>query len=545
MPKGGIMKRFKLLLVFVSALSLLLPALLYSQSVNTVWVRIFNAPGNSDDYGQAIAVDDSGYVYVTGGASFTPWPDMDYATVKYNSNGDTVWLIRYDGPGDSTDNATALAIDKQGNVYVTGRSSGSGHPYDYATIKYNSLGDTVWVRRYNGPGNDEDKANAMAVDTLGNVYVTGWSDGSGSSADYATIKYNSIGETLWIRRYNGMANNGDAATALAIDRQGNVYVTGISNGSGTSEDYATIKYYANGDTAWVRRYDSGQDEACAIAVDDSGNVYVTGTSYGSGILWDYLTIRYNSNGDTAWVRKYNGSGNNNDDARAIKADNLGNVYVTGKSNGSSTDDDYVTIKYNSNGDTVWVRRYNGPGNGVDGANAMAIDDLGDIYVTGYSQTTSSSYENDFATVKYNSAGVQQWVARYNGGSWDQAHAIAVKGANIYVTGQSWTNALWSYDRVTIKYVQTLPGIESPIVNCKLKIDNLSVYPNPAKTYFTVRVPLNVQGSIMQIFDVTGKIVRSVELKGKNNRLSLDGIKNGVYFVKVNNEMMKKKLVVTR
>ncbi|MBE0433897.1 SBBP repeat-containing protein, partial [candidate division WOR-3 bacterium] len=102
--------------------------------------------------------------------------------------------------------------------------------------------DTAWVGRYNGPGNDYDEATSLAVDEQGNVYVTGSSIGSGTSLDYATIKYDSAGVEQWVQRYNGPANGDDWATSLAVDGQGNVYVTGPSIGSGTSLDYATIKY---------------------------------------------------------------------------------------------------------------------------------------------------------------------------------------------------------------------------------------------------------------------------------------------------------------
>jgi len=99
------------------------------------------------------------------------------------------WVARYNGPGNGTDYATALAVDSQGNVYVTGVSEGSGTGRDYATIKYDANGTQLWVRRYNGPGNGWDDAFALAVDRQGNVYVTGWSIGSGTGDDYATIKY--------------------------------------------------------------------------------------------------------------------------------------------------------------------------------------------------------------------------------------------------------------------------------------------------------------------------------------------------------------------
>ena len=115
------------------------------------------------------------------------------------------------------DEATAIAVDGSGNVYVTGGSYGSGTYYDYATIKYNSSGDTMWVRRYNGPGNSYDEATAIAVDSSGNVYVTGWSYSLGTGYDYATIKYNSSGDTMWVRRYNGPGNSDDEATAIAVE----------------------------------------------------------------------------------------------------------------------------------------------------------------------------------------------------------------------------------------------------------------------------------------------------------------------------------------
>ncbi len=91
------------------------------------------------------------------------------------------------------DYAYAIALDNLGNIYVTGVSWGSGTDYDYATVKYDSSGVEQWVERYNGPGNGSDVARAIALDNSGNIYVTGVSWGSGTDYDYATIKYLQVG----------------------------------------------------------------------------------------------------------------------------------------------------------------------------------------------------------------------------------------------------------------------------------------------------------------------------------------------------------------
>jgi uncharacterized delta-60 repeat protein len=271
--------------------------------------------------------------------------NQDYATIKYNSAGVQQWAARYNGPGNSFDQAYSLAVDGSGNVYVTGRSMGSAITFDYATIKYNSAGVQQWASRYDGPGNGADEAYSLAVDVLGNIYVTGESSGIGTDFDYATIKYNSAGVSQWVARYDA-GNGADIAYSLAVDGLGNVYVTGGSNGSGTQNDYATIKYTTLGVQQWAARYDgpaNGGDEAHSIAVDGTGNVYVTGYST-SVTNYDYATIKYNSIGAQQWLARYNGTGNFSDWANSLAVDGSGNVYVTGYSAGTPTND-YVTIKY--------------------------------------------------------------------------------------------------------------------------------------------------------------------------------------------------------
>ena len=262
-----------------------------------------------------------------------------------------------------------------------------------------------WVAKYNGPANSIDNARAIAFDSSGNVYVAGVSHGSGTYNDYATIAYDSSGNQLWVARYNGPANLHDNARAIAVDSSGNIYVTGGSDGSGTHCDYATVAYDSSGNQLWVARYNgpgNWHDYAQAIAVSSSGNVYVTGWSYGSwgGYFddeYDYATIAYDSSGNQLWVARYNGPANFRDYAEAIAVDSSGNVYVAGGSFGSETSYDYATVAYDSSGSQLWVARYNGPANVDDYAEAIAVDSSGNVYVTGWISTTGYS---DYATVKY-------------------------------------------------------------------------------------------------------------------------------------------------
>lgn len=455
--------------VFAWVFGLCWIALFVSQdigAIGTAWVARYNGTGNFFDRAYAIAVDDSGNVYVTG-ESYSALFDsaVDYATIKYNDMGDTVWVRRYYGSVNDVARSNDIDVDNSGNVYVTGWSW-NGSSFDYTTIKYSSTGDTLWVSRYSG------SALALAIDDSGNVYVTGGSYGAGTSNDYVTIKYNDLGDTVWVRRYNGAANHWDRAHAIALDPSGNVYVTGESRISGSSPDITTISYSSTGDTRWVRSFNGPAnyiDIGSDIAVDNSGNVYVTGETWNFGGDKDYVTIKYNRNGGPQWVRLYDGPVNTEDMASSIVVDTSGNVYVTGKSGVGGVNKDYATIKYNSNGDSLWVRRYNGPGDFNDYGNDIAVDDSGNVYVTGASEGIGTYL--DYATIKYSSTGESLWTGRYDGpiNGYDGANALAVdKFGNIYVTGES---SDFGYDYATIKYCR------------KLDLKTLTL-PSPPDTVFT-------------------------------------------------------------
>jgi uncharacterized delta-60 repeat protein len=534
----------------------------FAQSVDTAWVRTYNGPGNDDDRAWAIAADDSGRIYVAGyceGASGNP----DLAIIKYLPNGDTAWLRTYNGSGNLVDGANAVALDASYNVYVTGKSYESESNYDYVTIKYTPQGDTAWLRNYNGTENSSDEAYAMTVNDAGYVYVTGTSIGDGTNMDFATVKYDPDGDTVWVRRYNGPSNYWDYGSDIGVDGSGNVYVTGTSYDTEGYLDYLTIKYAPNGDTLWMRRYKgSGEmyDEAYAIAVDDVGNAYVTGYSVGSGFTEDYVTIRYYPNGDTAWVRRYNGTGNGKDYAQDIAIDESGNVYVTGYSDSTGTYQDFATIKYDSSGNELWVRRYDYGVTGTDKAYAIAMDDSGNVYVTGMSGGGGITFF-DFATIKYRTNGDTAWVMRYNGsgsGS-DYAQAVAVDDSgNVYVTGYGLGSG--TEDFCTIKYVQTPSEVKDETGDRERPTDfDLSQnYPNPFNPTTKIEFTLAKSGFVtLHVYDVLGRKVKSLiseELSAGYKSVIWDGknddgkeVASGVYFyqLKVGDFSEPKKMLLLK
>ena len=214
--------------------------------------------------------------------------DGDFITIKYNKLGLQLWAVFYDGPMNGNDVASSIGLDNFGNVYVSGSSIGNLFYYDYATVKYSPNGNEQWVRRYNGSSNFQDQPRSMIVDSIGNVFVTGNSTESVNGYDFSTIKYCPDGEILWQSFYHNGLN--DIAYSIELDCLGNVYVSGQSDGDGTGDDFATVCYDFLGNQKWVKRYDySGQfgDFAQDLKIDKNGSVFVTGTSDR-----DILTIKY-------------------------------------------------------------------------------------------------------------------------------------------------------------------------------------------------------------------------------------------------------------
>ncbi len=419
-----------------------------SLAKDQLWVA--HHGGQFYNYSTALAADGAGNVYVTGIVS-TEYT-QDSSTIKYSSNGTPIWTNRYKGPGDFYI-STALALDGLGNVYVTGYSQGvnpyrpSNPKHDYATLKYANDGTPIWTNRYNGPAQQaHDNAMALAVDNLGNVYVTGYSAGTGVSNnyDYATIKYSSDGNELWVSRYEGLGGTDDYAHSLVVGGSGSVYVNGISGGHLT-----TLKYAGDGTPIWTNRYErptSQGDSNARLALDGADNLYVACSSAGLGTGYDYVTLKYSSDGTALWTNRYNSPDSADDINRALIVDHAGSVYVTGYSFGSAGLLASATVKYASDGTPLWNNFFGA----MDSSEALAVDKQGDLYVGGSRPGPGGG--KDYVVVKFASNGVSLWEDDYNGPGdlHDSLSAIAVDDTgNVYVTGTSQSPG--ESDYATVKF----------------------------------------------------------------------------------------------
>jgi len=250
--------------------------------------------------------------------------------------------------------------------------------YDYLTVKYNRQGETVWVKRYD-VGDNEAWASDLVVDSQGNVYVTGYAN-SATERSIHTVKYNPDGTEAWVKTYQVNEYPVDMMPLftpiglIALDSQNNVYVTGHTNMPPYEEDhgtdYVTIKYNSAGSKLWATDgpspfplpspappspappFDIGKSDNYPVAmkVDGEGNVYVTGSGIDGG-KEVYGTVKYNPDGAKEWDNIYSPPGGEDVFARDLTVDGFGNVYITGDEGFES--ENIHTIMLDSSGDPVW------------------------------------------------------------------------------------------------------------------------------------------------------------------------------------------------
>lgn len=386
--------------------------------------------------------------------------DSRFETLKYDSTGYQEWVRYYAGSAQEYNWPSVVAVDEySGEIIVAGRETDTTTMGNYATVKYSPSGLLLWAKSYDDGPHAAEQGIAMVVDRESNIYVAGSSHVSKSLGGgrngfslFSAVKYSPAGQQLWVATHGGPETGTGVPGAVAVDSSGNVIVTGNEQ-----SDFVTLKYSASGVEQWSARYDGpagGIDEPEAVAVDVGGNVYVTGTAEGvspyPGIA--ITTVKYNPMGALQWACRYNGDGTyDNSGPRSMVLDRQGNVYITGWCNTlGSSNVDYITLKYTSNGNLQWGRRFNGTGNFEDESWNIAVDDIGSVYVTGASAGDTTGF--DFVTIKYSAAGAELWKRSYNysGTSSDYPHGLVLdRDRNVYVGGRSSTTA--SAAVVVVKY----------------------------------------------------------------------------------------------
>lgn len=429
----------------------------------------------------------------------------DAFVVKYRATGEVDWFARLGSSNPATDSATTVAVDSAGSVYVGGSYSSSpltifnadgttfgtlinSGSVDVFVVKYNSSGIVQWARRMGGTGQDE--CSAIAVDSSGNVLVSGFyasnpmtifnADGTafGTLAlvgvnDAFVVKYNTSGTPQWATRLTGSA--GENARAISTDGAGNVYISG---------DYGSATTLFNSDGSTFGTIPAG------IAQNDN------------------FIVKYNTNGFVQWFARMSGP-DGNDNAFTIRAVPNGDVYIGGRFNASPTQyptpftifnadgsvartvvglgstDGYI-MKFSSVGVFQWFSLIGGgPSSAVpfghDTLQAISTDDAGNIYGCGFYRSTSCQIQNadgtvfatlpliaghDVLVVKYNPAGVCQWATKMTGLGDEMGTAIAVDGAgNVNVGVRNTVNGLtiFNSDNTLFRTTANLGGVDGYVI----------------------------------------------------------------------------------
>src|SRR5260221_9236441 len=230
-----------------------------------LWARRFSGPGKDSNVASSVAVSPGGgRVFVTGDSTDTSF-NSDYLTVAYNAaTGARLWTARYNGPGNSIDDARAVAVSPDGaTVFVTGASGGgpeSDHSDDYATVAYRaSDGTQLWVARFNGPTNSGDFANAVSVARDGSaLFVTGTSFAGpfDSVSSMTTVAYSaSDGAQLWVKNWSPPSCCNYGGNALRSPGGSSVLQTGLVQSKAVTAQYGTVAYHATTRARrWARRF---------------------------------------------------------------------------------------------------------------------------------------------------------------------------------------------------------------------------------------------------------------------------------------------------
>jgi hypothetical protein len=356
------------------------------------------------------------------------------------SLGGNYWSATFtDALSPPSDQANAVKVDSSGNVYVVGRTTISGGS-QLSLSKYNSSGVIQWQKTFTGAGSSAT-GFGLDIDSSGNIYACGTEQLSPTIQ--LISKWDNSGSLQWAKNVTATyKTSGDVANAITFDASGNVYVAGRGLNSSNNSVMSITKWNSAGTIQWQKTltdtYSTPNDGARGIALDSSGNIYVCGTgSNASGGLIMSIS-KWNNSGTLQWQKTLTDAGSTNVTIGInIALDSSSNIYICGYGYNSSNNFVMSISKWDNSGTIQWqsslTDTYSTP---IDVAQGIALDSSGNIYVCGYGFNNSN--QNVMSISKWNNSGTIQFqrtiTDTYSSPS-DIANAITVDGlGNMYVAG---------------------------------------------------------------------------------------------------------------
>jgi len=396
----------------------------------------WNGPANDDDTGTGVAVDAAGNSFTVGTADSNGGPRKDVVIVARNAAGNVLWQRLYDGGLAADEFGRAIVLDGFGNLFVMAEANNPGTGRDVLILKYTVFGAPVARQYFNGAANGDDVPKDIAYDPFNFVVVVGSSQNAAGNADGLVIRMMDNLLAGASNTWNGAANGFDQFNAVALDQLGNIYLTGQTFGGASGNNFLYQQYATNLMLGVSRTYNglgNGSDVGVDIAYELPGIIHIAGTTYsGAASGDDMFAMRFPRNKN--WLiatKRYDRGAGSNDRAVALAVGPMSSTVVVGTSVGATTD--LAVVRFSSTLAIQWAYNLDGPAMGIDAATSVAT--LGnDTFVTGASEGATGM---DAITIGLNNAGAPLWGTRYDfAGNFDSGAQVVVNPMGVFIAGTS-------------------------------------------------------------------------------------------------------------
>ena len=462
----------------LSAVFLVLVALAGTATAQVeIWTSRYDSGAHGWNEARSVALTPEGDVVVTG---FSEDADFDIATVKMGrDSGEVIWAERYDASPGAADQGVDVAVDDSGNVFVAGWTETYGpQSENLVAIKYAADGTELWANQYHSVL--DERGMKVIPDGTGGCYVSGCGT-NGGNLDYLVIHYDTDGLEDWVFFVDGPGSGNDYAQDMVMDDEGFLLVTGYADNGGSGNCYFTIKVDpVLGDTLWSATYDGSSpptdDRAFGVAVDTAGNVYVCGRAGEVGTWYDATTVKYDADGDEVWVNRHDAGYNGSEDcASSIAVTPEGQVFCAGYTDEYffESEFDFLVYSVNPDGSRGWEYAYDDALE-WDSACAVTVDEFGNVYTTGYFENLEA--EPQWWTLKHNNAGALIWMADHGvHDEWDIPNDLVLDDlGNVYVAGFDFIEGNEQY--TTIKYSENDVGAAVVVAPADTLVKGMEVVP---------------------------------------------------------------------